>query len=257
MPASASVPAAPRSGRRPGPSERRDVASPVQLRDGEGDGSLPKIVGYGAVFGVWTLIGGMFEESIRKGAFKNALDEGQDVRCLFNHDQNLILGRTAEAATLRLAEDDTGLAYECDTPDVSYARDLVVSLGRKDVSQSSFAFVVRPGGAIWTLVEGGAPDGGNIWRREIIDADLYDVSPVTYPAYLETSSGLRSRFADVEPALRSLAAEQQRRGLPVLDVEQLRHRDDLGVAPYAAPAIAAAAPDQTRSRWLWLSSQSV
>ncbi len=125
-------------------------------------------------------------EVIEPGFFDRVLND--DVRCLFNHDANKILGRTPGTLTLR--QDRTGLYYACETePEITYASDLLLSLDRGDVTQSSFAFRIRPGGDRWVetgdseviryLVKGGCER-------------LYDVSPVTYPAYPSATSGVVS-----------------------------------------------------------------
>ena len=141
------------------------------------------ITGYAAVFDQETRIGSMFREVIRPGAFTRAIEERQDVRALWNHDANFILGRTV-ADTLTLTEDDHGLRITIDPPDTQTGRDMVESISRGDVTEMSFAFVARE--------EKWVEDPEQLALRELIDVDLYDVSPVTYPAYSGTSVGLRS-----------------------------------------------------------------
>src|SRR5207244_4392598 len=71
-----------------------------------------EIEGYAAIFNSLAKIGN-FVERFQPGAFRRALDEKQDVRCLFNHDPNSILGRS-RAGTLDVAEDSTGLHFRCE-----------------------------------------------------------------------------------------------------------------------------------------------
>jgi len=167
--------------------ERRAV--PAELR---ADPTGKKIQGYAALFGSLSEVlqsedlGG-FREILLPGCFRSAL-AGADVRALFNHDANMILGRTA-AGTLRLKEDTRGLAFEIDLPDTQAARDLMVSMKRGDVNQCSFGFNVAEGGDTWRKNSAG------VWIRSIKKIEkLYDVSPVTFPAYQETSCAVRSRF---------------------------------------------------------------
>ena len=101
-----------------------------------------RFTGYAAKYGTRSHDLGGFVETIQTGAFTRAIGEGQDVRALINHDAGLILGRTT-SGTLKLSEDSTGLHYEVDAPDTSYARDLSESMKRGDVTQSSFAFRTR------------------------------------------------------------------------------------------------------------------
>ena len=150
-----------------------------------GDNGQPRLAGHASVFDQPAEIGGWFggfTEIVRKGAFTKTIREA-DVRALWNHDPNWVLGRN-KAGTLSLAEDDKGLAIDIDPPDTQWARDLVKTIQRGDVDQMSFGFqVVRE---MWN-------EDTN--TRELIEVRLFDVSPVTYPAYEGTDIGVRSAFA--------------------------------------------------------------
>lgn len=159
----------------------------------------PRITGYAATFDEpYTIPGifGDFTEQVRKGAFTRALSEGQDVRALFNHDPSRILGRTSNG-TVTLSEDERGLRYEIipnlETQD---GRDLVALVKRGDISQSSFGFSVHRNGNVrgeeWLESDG-------IDSRILTDLDLYDVSPVTFPANGATSVSVRSLWPDGVP----------------------------------------------------------
>lgn len=161
-----------------------------------------KIVGYAAKFMARSQDLGGFVEQIDSRAFTRTLSEGADVRALIDHNSSLILGRTV-SGTLRLDTDSTGLLVEITPPDTSYARDLMVSLERGDVTQMSFAFVTKKDQ--WQK-EGTA----NI--RTLLDVDLHDVSAVTYPAYLDTEVGLRS-LNQFHASQQDLASQQQRLNL--------------------------------------------
>jgi HK97 family phage prohead protease len=161
-------------------TERRAIAMPVEFRT---EADKPALSGYAAVFGAATEIAGLFREQIAPGAFRDAVGR-DDVRALFNHDANFVLGRTT-SGTLRLVEDDKGLRYDVDPPDTQWARDLMVSVQRGDVSQSSFAFEV-------TEDEWEYGKRGEMPLRTIKQVRLHDVSPVTYPAYATTTVSARS-----------------------------------------------------------------
>jgi len=137
--------------------------------------------GYASVFGKQSEDLGGFVEIIAEGAFDGRLND--DVRALFNHDQNLILGRTA-SNTLRLSIDANGLGYDCDFPDTTYARDLMESVKRGDVNQSSFAFTVEE--------DEWLHENDSIVRVVHKVRQLYDVSPVTFPAYTDATAAVRS-----------------------------------------------------------------
>ncbi len=145
------------------------------------DDSKSTLKGHAAVFDTLSENLGGFREKIQKGAFDDVMSD--DVRALFNHDPNLVLGRT-KSKTLRINQDDTGLSYEVDIPDTTAGRDLTVSMGRGDIDQSSFAFVVEEDD--WQ-----EDDEGRVVRTIIKIRSLHDVSPVTYPAYPDAKVGLR------------------------------------------------------------------
>ncbi len=121
---------------------------------------------------------GGFREIIKPGAFDDVLND--DVRGLFNHDPNFILGRSA-AGTLSLSVDERGLRYDITAPDTQTIRDLVLApMMRGDINQSSFAFRVSHDGENWYQ-----DDEGIVIREISKFSRLFDVSPVTYPAYQE------------------------------------------------------------------------
>lgn len=156
---------------------RRGV--PVEIREAE-DGEI-LVSGYAAVFGEETNIGGFFTEVIERGAFKKAIKR-DDVVFLINH-QGLPLART-RSGTLKLKEDDRGLHMEAmldqSDPDV---RSIVPKMKRGDLDKMSFAFVALR--QSWD-------ESKKIPQRVIQEAQLFDVSIVTTPAYDGTEIGLRA-----------------------------------------------------------------
>ena len=152
------------------------------------DGMGPKITGYAAVFDKWSEDLGGFKEKIRAGAFKKAIGKS-DVRGLFNHDSNYVLGRQSNG-TLSIKEDKNGLWMEIDPPDTQIIRDLVLApIKRGDITQQSFGFIVKEDE--WDNLNGEKKDMPA--TRTIVEVDeLFDVSPVTFPAYPDTSVALRS-----------------------------------------------------------------
>ena len=141
------------------------------------------IRGYAAVFNSVSEDLGGFVEYIEPRAFDNVMDN--DVRALFNHDYNYLLGRTS-AGTLKIWTDERGLGYEAQLPDTSYAKDLAVLMERGDVTQSSFAFMVDQDR--WEV-----DDEGNYTRYIESVSRLIDVSPVVLPAYQAATSELTER----------------------------------------------------------------
>lgn len=158
--------------------ERR--AFPVKIETRKG-GDAVTISGHAAVFDSYSEDLGGFREIIRPGAFAKTIGEA-DIRALWNHDTNYVLGRN-RANTLSLTEDGKGLAVEITPPDTGWARDLVTTIQRGDVDQMSFGFRVVQ----------------DRWRtedkqpvRELLEVELFDVSPVTFPAYPETQVQARA-----------------------------------------------------------------
>lgn len=184
-------------------AERRYFSSPVEFRkDGDEGG---KIEGVAAVVNKRTDLG-WYEEEIAKGAFDGVMKD--DVRALFNHDPNRVLARTT-SGTLQLSINDRGdLMYSYETPDRTYARDLEDSVSKKDVDQSSFAFSIKEERWIWADERS---DGGKKDLRIIEKLErLYDVSPVTYPAYQDTSVAKRS-FESAKPE----AVKEEKKGMSI------------------------------------------
>ncbi|MEK5171811.1 HK97 family phage prohead protease [Heyndrickxia sp. FSL W8-0496] len=157
----------------------------LSKRDGTNEQPL-MISGYASVFNSKTSIGDYFEEVIAPGAFARSLAEN-DVRALFNHNWDKVLGRT-KSGTLRLMEDERGLKFEVDLPNTTAARDLVESMERKDIDQCSFGFIATE--EDWNYSVEPA-------LRTVIEADLFEISVVSIPAYDDTEAALvRSKEID-------------------------------------------------------------
>ncbi|MDE0724649.1 MAG: HK97 family phage prohead protease [Alphaproteobacteria bacterium] len=162
--------------------EKRAFAENIEVRSKKGESV--KAGGYAAKFNVLSEDLGGFRERIMPGAFDDVLDD--DVVVLFNHDQNLILGRTS-AGTARINQDGTGLFYEFDMPNSPLGQNLTESLERGDVKQSSFAFSMRAGEERWIEDANGA-----IIREIVKISRMFDVSPVVTPAYPDATVAKRS-----------------------------------------------------------------
>lgn len=164
----------------------------AEFRTTEKDGQR-FIEGYAAVFDVPADIAGIFTEYVRKGSFTKTIMEN-DIRALFNHNPDYVLGRN-KAETLVLEQDSKGLFFRASAPDTTYANDLIESIKRNDVSQCSFGF--RTIKDNWftekVTLEGGKQAERD--ARELLEVKLYDVSPVTYSAYEETTVSARDLFS--------------------------------------------------------------
>lgn len=164
----------------------------------------PVIKGQAAVFNQQTVIRGWFKEQIKPGAFQRVLSESPDAIGCYNHDWNIVLGRTT-SGTVRLKETSEGLDYEIDiNPDDPEAMSVYAKVARGDVSQSSFAFEV--GVEEWNYP---SSDSKDLPVRTITEfSKLYDVCPATFGAYPQTSAAVRSKYqtSPADPTLQSQAA---------------------------------------------------
>lgn len=183
----------------------------IQRRDATDDGKEEIVLGgYASVFNERTTLWEGFDEVIAPGAFSRALSENQDIRCLFNHNWENILGRT-KAGTLILEEDERGLKFEVKLPDTTVARDLAKSIERGDVNQCSFGFIPT---------EEEIDYKSDPVLRTIKEVDLYEVSIVTIPQYESTEVSLVRSKEDVDE-YRSLI-EKRKKILNEIE-EMLKH----------------------------------
>jgi HK97 family phage prohead protease len=181
--------------------ERRYTAGKVELRARD---EKRTIGGYAAKFEKPSQNLGGFIEVIQRSFFNKSKGDGwPDVLARYNHDDNMLLGTTG-SGTLRLNVDEVGLDYQVDLPQAR--GDVLELVDRGDVHKSSFAFRVYEDD--WTMSDQGFP------QRSLLSGQLIDVAPVNSPAYLDTSTGLRSladKFeADFEE-VRSLAQKDELR----------------------------------------------
>lgn len=192
--------------------ERRFFKSEMRM-DSEG-----RIEGYAAVFNEWSDDLGGFREMIRNGAFTKTISEA-DIRGLFNHDSNFVIGRN-RSGTLELSEDDSGLHFRASPPETTWANDLKISIDRGDINQGSFGF--------WTVRDDWRKaEEGN--ERELIEVGLFDVSVVTFPAYPQTAVNVRSlmtqfisqaRAQDADPNLIEELINELRAILPSAPIQE-------------------------------------
>ena len=178
--------------------ERRETRGTVELRAAGPKGK--KAGGYAMMFNKRSQNLGGFVERVMPTFPDQTLADGLDVLARYQHDSDMLLGRTA-SETLRLTKDGTGLDYDVDLPDTSYARDMTALLERGDVRGSSFAFRLTEDGDEWGFTESGFP------QRDLHRGIVVDVAPVVTPAYLDATSGLRSlaehRSLDLDTVLKA------------------------------------------------------
>ncbi len=151
-----------------------------------------KLTGLAAVFGSYADIG-TYLETLAPSAFDAVLaDPATDVRAYYQHDSAMLLGRQS-SGTLRLSADTHGLAFELDLPNTTYANDLRELASRGDLTGMSFGFIA--GQEEWGTV------GNRDVRTHVSVARLIEISPVSLPAYADTSVQLRSLTEITTPAI--------------------------------------------------------
>lgn len=196
------------------------VTAGLEVR-ANGDGAAKGIRGTAIVYGATTNIGGWFEERIEPGAFDHALDS-EEVVGLFNHNPDFVLARNR--STMSLSADKGGVQF--DIPELPESRaDVLEAVTRGDIRGNSFSFDLDDGEVEW--VDRGSE--GKIDLRIIRrGGNLYDVGPVAFPAYKQTSVSARSAALAIRRApeeFGELTAEQFRRLLEQLvndETEELR-----------------------------------
>jgi HK97 family phage prohead protease len=165
------------------------------------NGEKRTVGGYAAAFYKLSEDMGGWRERIAKGAFRNSLATG-DVFALWAHDQTRPLARS-KAGSLRLSEDDYGLAFEMDLPDTQDGRDAYTNIRAGIVDSMSFGFIPKKD----SLERG---ENGDLHTRTLLDVELLEISPVVWPAYPQTQVDARSIEAvtfDLEKRLKELEPE--------------------------------------------------
>ena len=184
------------------PIEHRVLAidlAGLELRE-TGTDQAPQLVGHASVFNQWATItelwGESWEESVAPGAYKKTIAEA-DIRALWNHDPNVVLGRN-KANTLTLGEDVIGLAVTITPPDSEWGRPVLEAVRRGDVSGMSIAFQVVKDE--WTRPDR-KKEPNALPKRLIREARLLDVSPVTFPVFSQTDINARAENSTQEHML--------------------------------------------------------
>lgn len=175
----------------------------VQLRAATVEGNTLK--GYAHVFGTTAQVVRGHYERFAVGAFDKVLtDPTTDVRAFWQHDPRLLLGRQGNGTVRIEAGDDTGLPFEIDLPNTSYASDLRELVDRGDLETMSFGFI--PG----EVRTSRAPDGLTL-RTHTNVRELVDISPVSIPAFTGTSVSLGPSTPPAPESPRSQAARARAR----------------------------------------------
>ena len=169
-------------------------------------------------------------ERVMPGAFDRALDENDDVRGLFNHNADNILARTS-AGTMSLSVDDTGLLYDMQPADTAIADTVIKNIRAGNIKGSSFAFEITE--------EGWRKEAGQE-VREIRGVRLFDVGPVTFPAYEGTKAFMRAEGEQINKARargETERAEAERRKREAIKAEHAELRVAIAKIKESEPGI--------------------
>jgi len=177
------------------------------------------VEGYAAVFNSDSeIFYGSWIERIAPGFFDDVLKD--DAVALFNHDPNLILARNG--VNMSIEQDSKGLKYRFEAPNTTAGNDLLENLRNGNIYQSSFAFTVKE--EKWT----NPSDKQKYAIRTLLKAErLYDVAPVTYPAYPDTTVGQRS-FENIDKETKDKAQAEQTRKSKQQQIEHELFKIKLG-----------------------------
>lgn len=166
------------------------------------DGNI--IEGYPIVYEQETDIG-WFREKISRGAATNAL-KSSDEFVLFNHNPDLPLARRSNG-TLEVSEDDHGVKIKADLSGSARGREVYEMVKGGLIDKMSFAFSVEK--ESWTYAQ---TESQSDLRTIEEFRELFDYSPVTYPAYKATE--LQARSAKDILDLREASAGDEQPGAP-------------------------------------------
>ncbi|MFA7462030.1 MAG: HK97 family phage prohead protease [Anaerovoracaceae bacterium] len=196
---------------------------PTEIRMEQEEDGPPRVVGFGPVYGKKSQNLGdstwQFYEIIEPGAFAESIEaasrnNARPIKSYFNHDPNNVLATTRSNPPLKIMDTPDGVAYDAEIPPTSYGRDLEINLDRKNVEGSSFAFQVLDDE--WKEEK---KDDIRIVTRRVIKGELFELGPVTDPAYLQAPASLRSAHDIFAEYREKIAAEAANKPEPVPPAE--------------------------------------
>jgi HK97 family phage prohead protease len=187
---------------------RRNIELPVEVvtrEIGEGEGMEKRevIKGYFSVFNSDFKMWDGYIERIMPGAFNEA--DMSDVVCLYNHDDDMLLGRYVNGeGTLSIGFDEKGGYFEVEKPNTSTGNDVYENIRLKNIRGCSFAFTVAEQSVEYDVLQSDGTTATIISINKV--KRLYDVGPVLNPAYVETEveASMRSSIENGRPKILTL-----------------------------------------------------
>ena len=179
----------------------RERTASFHVTRAKGDDDKLSLEGYAAVFGASTLISsvaGEFEEVIAPGAFRRSIAQkgARGIRLQFDHGRHPLLGSIPLGVIDELEEDERGLRVRATLTDnwlIAPVRDAI-----RDGSVDGMSFRFR-------VVDEDVDKDADPELRTVREVELFEVGPVVWPAYEQTSVGVRGREiaeALLDPELR-------------------------------------------------------
>jgi uncharacterized protein len=164
----------------------------IELRKTDTSNDQKYVDGIGVVYDREEQLWDGYFEKIDRNAFKDCLSKNPEIKSFFNHDPNYVLSTNTSNPALQLTDLGDGLFFSSPIPDTSYGRDLIENLSRNNIRGASFTFTVNKD-------EVKTDKDGN-YHRTIMDATIYEVGPVTNPAYVQTQVSLRDKDSLLDEA---------------------------------------------------------
>lgn len=162
----------------------------TETRD-TGDGLT--LEGYAAVFDTPTRIDsweGKFDEQIARGAFRKTIRERTPVM-QFDHGHDTRTGSVPIGSIELLREDKQGLFVRARLFDNDLVRPIRDAIAGGALSGMSFRF---------NVVKDEWDDSADVPSRTIREVRLHELGPVVFPAYPETTVGVRAEDLSTAPA---------------------------------------------------------
>ncbi|WP_051570335.1 HK97 family phage prohead protease [Paenibacillus ehimensis] len=169
--------------------EIRALPATLEIRASEGEDGKRTITGAikydtdSADMRDW--YGDTIVEQISAGAFADSL-KTREVVGLWSHDTAQVLGNT-KSGTLRVFDGAKELRFELDIPNTTVGNDAWELIQRGDVDGVSFGMRVTKDK--WSSEK---REDKRIYKRLILNAELYEISPVAFPAYPANEVSARS-----------------------------------------------------------------
>lgn len=173
---------------------RKDLVRALEGGFRSAANGMPQLHGFFSVYDQWAEIDsfweGTFLEKFVRGCFADQFAEPEQIRVLFQHGRDPVCGSKPLGSITMLEEQEYGAYYEADLLDTGYVSELLPGL-RANLYGASMRFQVLS--EMW--VDQPKPSDYNprgLPERTVLTAGVAEFGPVTFPAYVGASAGLRS-----------------------------------------------------------------